>query len=248
MSVCRFVKGMPRWWSRVRLIVWQSILPRPSVRPTTLVRPIRVVFDIARQIHVRTMLRPAHYHILSLSTRGFCMRLRDNISSAHCAARQQRCFMDHGWGRWSGRSCWRLSRRLGRLLFCFARHNHPFVRRPDPIGASLWPHCIDFTHYPPRRSPRTEARSRTNRQWVSGSGDTIPNPGFAGTRMVSHCTRQRPSRLTVAQIHRPTSTRWSRRVLGGVRSRSGRTRGQQPTVKPARSPSSSEGSSASEQY
>ena len=130
MSVCRFVKGMPRWRSRVRLIVRQSILPCPSVRPTTLIRSICVVFDVARQIHVRTMLRPAHYHILAMSTQGFCVRLRDDISPPYCAARKQRCFMDHGWGQWSGRSCCRLSRRLDRFLFSFAPHNQPFAHRP----------------------------------------------------------------------------------------------------------------------
>ena len=136
MSVCRFVKGMPRWRSRVRLIVRQSILPCPSVRPTTLIRSICVVFDVARQIHVRTMLRPAHYHILAMSTQGFCVRLRDYISPPYCAARKRRCFMDHGWGRWSGRSCCRLSRRLDRFLFSFAPHNQAFRPPPAPIPAA----------------------------------------------------------------------------------------------------------------
>jgi hypothetical protein len=70
------------------------------------------VFDVARQILVRTMLRPAHYNILAISTQDFCLRLRDNISPPYCTARMQRCFMNHWWGRWSHWNRCRLNRRL----------------------------------------------------------------------------------------------------------------------------------------
>jgi hypothetical protein len=129
MSVCRFVKSMPRWWSRVRLIMRQSILPRPCVRRTTLIGSICVVFDVSRQLHVRMMLRPAHYHILAMLTQRFGSRLRDDISLPYCAARKQNCFMNHRWGWWSSGCCCRLSRRLARFLFSFAPHNQPFVHR-----------------------------------------------------------------------------------------------------------------------
>ena len=107
MSVCRFVKSMPRRRSRVRLIVRQAILPCPSVRPTTLIRSIGLVFNVARQIHVRTMLRPAHYHILTISTQGLCLRLRDDISLPYCTARKSRCFMNYRRRRWGRRTCCR---------------------------------------------------------------------------------------------------------------------------------------------
>ncbi len=125
MSVCRFVKGMPRWPSGVGLIVRQSILPCPSVRPATLIGSISDLFDVARQIHVRTVLRPTHYHVLAKSTQGFCLCSRDDISLPYCAAVMQRCFMDHRWWRRSGRSCCRLSR----FLFSFAPDRLPFAHR-----------------------------------------------------------------------------------------------------------------------
>jgi len=217
MSVCRFVKGMPRWRSRVRLIVRQSILPCRSVRPTTLIRSICLVFDVARQIHVRTMLRPAHYHILAMSTQGFCVRLRDDISPPYCAARKQRCFMDHGWGRWSGRSCCRLSRRLDRFLFSFAPHNQPFAHRP-PRSQRRNPLAALYRLY---RSPATAVI--THRGSKSNKPSAGLEPDVPPVRRPEDSTpldaaaffrfREREPQHCARRSHRPV-----RRTAGGTKS------------------------------
>ena len=54
------------------------------------------LFDVACETHIRTMVRPAHNHVLAILAQDFCLRLRDDISPSYCTAWKQWCFMNHG--------------------------------------------------------------------------------------------------------------------------------------------------------
>ena len=184
MSVCRFIKSMSRWRSRVRLIVRQAVLACPSVRPTTLVRSIGVVFDVARQIHVATMVGPAHYHVLASSAQRFRLRLCDNLSLPHCTARKQGCFVNHGCRRQGRRSWCRPSSWLGRFLSCLAPHDLPFRhRRARSSGPACSPHCISFTHRSPRPLP---CKTRHREAWKLSSASVTSTAGCQTDRAPVH--------------------------------------------------------------